>query len=138
MDHEFGMAINERELGSFVRMSLYFNGIFILEPIFISVGVVIKALRKKIKSLEEELAKEEELKIHLTSNQEEALQKMAEASASVELRAAEEKKEMEEHFSQLLQKVWVFKFFLLFVDDDLELLTLQDDLELLIIYPPNA
>jgi len=41
----------------------------------------------------------------LTTNQEEALQKMAEASASMELRAAEEKKELEEHFSQLLQKV---------------------------------
>ena len=70
-----------------------------------SVGVVIKALRKKIKGLEEELSKEEELKIHLTANQEEALHKMAEASASVEMRAAEEKKELEEHFSQLLQKV---------------------------------
>ena len=100
-----------------------FIRLIILESISISVGVVIKALRKKIKSLEEELAKEEELKIHLTSNQEEALQKMAEASASVELRAAEEKKEMEEHFSQLLQKVWVFKLLRLSVEN-LEILTI--------------
>ena len=68
-------------------------------------GVVIKALRKKIKCLEDELTKEEELRTHLSANQEETLKKMAEASTSVELRAAEEKKELEDHFSQLLQKV---------------------------------
>ena len=33
------------------------------------VGVVIKALRKKIKALEDELTKEEELKLHLAANQ---------------------------------------------------------------------
>ena len=59
-------------------------------------GVVIKALRKKIKCLEDELTKEEELRTYLSANQEET---------SVELRAAEEKKELEDHFSQLLQKV---------------------------------
>ena len=85
------------------QTSVDFDYIFSL-----SVGVVIKALRKKIKSLEDDLQKEEELKIHLTTNQEEALQKMAEASAAMELRAAEEKKELEEHFSQLLQKVTAY------------------------------
>ena len=34
---------------------------------------------------------------------------MAEASAGVEARAADEKKDLEEHFSQLLQKVSVWE-----------------------------
>lgn len=69
------------------------------------VGVVIKTLRKKLKLCEEELRKEEELKRHMMDNQEETLRKMAEATATVEAKSIGEKSELEEHFSQLLQKV---------------------------------